>query len=132
MIGARLIKLCGVAVICAVCALVLKRVKSGLAFAVGIGAGIVISLSLIQSIEPIITQMQRLMELGGAFEYAEPMLKAIGVAVVTQIAVGICSECEEKSIANGIELAGRVEILVLCLPLLEKIIGYAIELISFE
>lgn len=132
MIGARLIKLCGAAIVCAVCALFLRRAKSGLAFAVGIGAGLLISLAIVQSIEPIVEQMRRLMELGGAFEYAEPMLKAIGVAVITQIASGICSECEEKSIASGIELAGKVEILVLCIPLVEKIIGYAIELISFE
>ncbi len=63
-------------------------------------------------------------------EYAELMLKGLGVAVITRICASVCREAGRGGIADYVELAGRLEILLLCLPLMSRIIGAASELFS--
>ena len=122
----------GVSVICAISALLLKRAKSDIAFGVVVAAMLCIFFFLLNSFDPILSSIIDLISLGEASEYAEPMLKALGIAFITQIASEICSECGEKSIGNGVEFAGKIEILLLCIPLVEKMIGYAMELVSLK
>ena len=62
--------------------------------------------------------------------WAKPLLKALGIAVLTQISSDLCRECGEASIASSVEMIGKIEILLLSIPLIEKIMALAQELIS--
>ena len=61
---------------------------------------------------------------------AEFLLKALGIAVLTQCCAELCRESGESGVANGVELAGKVEILLLALPLIAEILSTARELLS--
>ncbi len=61
-------------------------------------------------------------------DYATIMLKGLGVAVITRICASVCRETSRGAIAEYVELAGRLEILLLCLPLMSRILGAAAEL----
>ena len=125
-----LAKVCALAVLCAICAMLLKNIRSELSFAVGIAGGVLLSILILKAAEPIIEELRSITEFADAQEYVLLMLKALGVAAVTQIAAGVCAECGERGLASGVELAGKLEILALCLPMLSRVIGYAAELIS--
>ncbi len=58
--------------------------------------------------------------LGG---YAAVLLSALGIAILSQSVADICRECRESSIAGYVELAARLEILGLCLPLVEDVLA---------
>ena len=51
-----------------------------------------------------------------------PLLKAVGLAVVTEIVSGICTDAGEGAMAKNIELAGKVGILLLAIPLATQIV----------
>lgn len=130
--GAEIAKVCGLGVVCAFSALVLKRTKSELSFAVAVGASVLLFLYALRALEPLTQEMLALFSLTGVSELLSPILKALGVAILTHISSGICGDCGETRIADSIELVGKLEILLLSLPLIKNIIGYAMELISLE
>ena len=62
--------------------------------------------------------------------YLTVMLKALGIAILCATCGDVCRECGSGSVAFGVELAGNLLILSLCLPILREILGYATSLLS--
>ncbi|MBE6601629.1 MAG: hypothetical protein E7637_03880 [Ruminococcaceae bacterium] len=62
--------------------------------------------------------------------YFEVLLKALGIAFLTQYAAELCRACGEGGLAHSVELVGKIEILLLCIPLMEKILHTAESLLS--
>ena len=127
-----MIKMCGVALICAVSAYLLKRLKSELSFAVGIVATLIFFGYSLGFVEPVISEISVFLSIGEVSDYYIPIIKSLGVAVIVQIVSGVCDDCGEGRISDGVVLAGKFEMLYICFPLIKKILGYAIELISLE
>ena len=63
-------------------------------------------------------------------EYAKVMLKGLGAAFLTHICALTCRECGKPALADTVELAGKLEIFILCIPLIKNIIEAATELIN--
>ena len=63
-------------------------------------------------------------------EYAAIMLKGLGAAILTHICALTCRECGKPSLADTVELAGKLEIFILCLPLIKKISETAAALLE--
>ena len=51
------------------------------------------------------------------------LLKALGLAFLTEITAGICRDSGEAGLASWVEMAGRIEILLLSLPLVKDVLG---------
>lgn len=79
---------------------------------------------------PLVTYLKTLTESAGIEGYAEFLFKALGITILTQCCADLCRESGESGIANGVELAGKAEILVLALPLIAEILSTARELLS--
>ena len=79
---------------------------------------------------PLLQYLRTLLGMGSASPYAEILFKALGIAVLAQIAASVCRDCGENSVADGIELLGRIELLLLSLPLIAEILSAAQELLS--
>ena len=65
------------------------------------------------------------------YEYLEIIIKALAIAYVTQISSELCRDCGEVGIATGIETVGKIEIIILSLPLINNIVAMSEELISW-
>ena len=61
-------------------------------------------------------------------EYIEIMIKAMSIAYITQISSDVCRDCGESNIASGIDVIGKIEILIIGLPLIDKVITLSEEL----
>ena len=83
-------------------------------------------------ITPLTDYLQQLSELSGMSESARLLIKALGIAWLTQCCADICRESGESGAANGVELAGKVELLLLALPLLNKVLEVVSELLSLQ
>lgn len=79
---------------------------------------------------PLLSYVRGLMEATAIKPYAELLLRALGVALLSEIAGGICRECKETTVGSFVEMAGRLEILILCLPLMEEILESVKGLLS--
>ena len=111
-------------------AVIVKQWKSDFVPLIRLGMTVLFAVSLLTAISPLISYIRELMTLGGIAAYAEPLLKALGIGILTQCCADICRDCGESSIGTGVETVGKAEILCLCLPLLREISEVAKSLLS--
>ncbi len=55
----------------------------------------------------------------------ETMLKALGIAATAQITADICRTAGEPTVASHVEIIGKMEILLLALPLAARLLSFA-------
>lgn len=91
---------------------------------------ILLSTVVLSLAAPLVSYLKNLTESVGISAYAEFLFKALAIAILTQLCAELCRESGETGAANGVELAGKVEILLLCLPLINEILSTAKELLS--
>ncbi len=63
--------------------------------------------------------------------YLNPVLKTIGVAYLTSFGAQISREAGEEAISGVIELAGKLVILLIALPLLQAILHTLFGILGF-
>lgn len=79
---------------------------------------------------PLVAFLSELIKNDALASYAGLLLKALGIAVMTQCCAELCRECGESAAANGMELIGKIELLLLSLPLVNEILSGAESLLS--
>lgn len=63
-------------------------------------------------------------------KYTEIIIKSLGICYITQLASDSCSDAGQTTIANKVELAGKVSIILISLPLFLDLVDIALKLIS--
>ena len=129
---AELLKLCGVALVCAFAAVLLKRLKGDLSPLLRIGGLTVLLCAVALGIGEVFSELLSSIGANGANAYAEVLFKALGIAFVTKISADICRDLGESGFAEGVGLGGRLAILSLCIPLVGELISYASEMLKLE
>lgn len=124
------LKLCMLAVTALALALLIKQWKTDFVPYVRLAVALTFSILLVSTAAPLVDLIQTLMQSTAVSGYATIMLKALGVSILTQCCSEICKECGENGISTGVELAGKIEILLLCVPLINEILTLASELMS--
>ncbi|MBU5265299.1 stage III sporulation protein AD [Virgibacillus proomii] len=103
--------------------LILKNVNQTFAFFVILITGIIIFISVIQQINSI---FQLIKTLGTKAQvdgmYLETILKIIGIAYITELGASITKDAGLASVASKIELAGKIFILLLAIPIITAVI----------
>ena len=127
------VKVCFFAIVCTVTAVMLKQYRPDYAFLVRVASTVGISAAAVALAMPIIVYINSIFDggLGENYAYVGNVIKALGVAVLTQICADVCRDCGEGSAAAGVELMGRVEILLLCIPMFEAVISTVTEVLSW-
>lgn len=123
-------RLAAVAVAAALCALVVRKTAPELGLVLSLCAGAV----LLWGAWEALTEVDRLWEsLGSAAgmtpALVTPVVKAVGVAILTRLTVQVCKDAGEGGIAGFVELAGTLIGLALCVPLLELVLGEIMKLL---
>ena len=125
------IKICAFALISAVVYAVVSNMSSSLSFGVKLLATVLLCGAAVIAIEPVVRRVYELSELGGGVvEYADVVIRALGISLLAHISAEVCRDSKESSVANAVILAAKIEILILCLPLVDKIISYASDILG--
>ncbi len=66
----------------------------------------------------------------GFEEYLSVLLKALGITLAVQLTSELCRDMGASSLASNLELVGRVELLLLALPLIKELAGIASDIIK--
>ena len=85
---------------------------------------------LIASAKPLLALLETLSKGSGASPYVETILKGLGIAILTQISSDICRDSGEGTLATHIETVGKLELLLLCIPLIKEILATAEKLLE--
>jgi stage III sporulation protein AD len=126
-----LLSACMLALLGVCAALVIKQWKADFVPLVRVAIGVGMGILIFSALSPLITYLQGLIAQSDVqAAQGELLLKALGIALLTQACADICRESGEGGAASAVELTGKVEILLLCLPLLEEILLAARELLN--
>lgn len=119
----------GVGVICAVCTLLLKELRSPLASFVPLLGGVLLLLSVLTRVTPVLDFAQTLSEAlpEGLFASAGKVLAA---GILCSLGADICSELGAPSLGAHLTLVGKIEILLLSLPVLKELFSRVEALLS--
>ena len=96
-----------------------------------LAATAIIILLVFTYISPIVETVNDLMTSSGlGYQYSEILFKALGICYITQFAYDICKDSNENAIATQVELAGKIALLILSLPLFKSLIEIVTKLTS--
>ena len=123
----------GITVVAAFLAVLLRRYHPEYSMAIGLITGILVLALLLTQVAPVVGRLQTLLDSSSLpSEYGLILFKALGVCLLTQLAADACRDAGENAMAEKAELAGKVFLLLLALPLFEKIAELAVQLINGE
>lgn len=128
----ELIRVCALALVCSVGALILKGINSQSVSALRVCGVVAVFGTAVGAVGVIFSQTAELIDVSIVGEYAVLMLKALGLAMLSGIGADICRDCGESSVATGVETVGNLSIISLCIPLFSELIGYAQDLLEMS
>lgn len=122
----------GLAVVAAALVTVIRQKTPEHALMLSVAAGVVILLWILQAGIPLFDQVRDLFtQTAGVQSGAvEILFKSLGICFVVQIACDACRDLGESAIAAKVEMAGKISVLVLALPLFQQILEIVARLIG--
>lgn len=125
-----IIKICGVALIGLVCVSVMRGAKNELSGFVSAATGLVLIGSSLAVLYPVISYISEISENTDFAVYIETILKALGIAVISESASDMCRDCGESAIASKVEFAAKACIMLLSLPVVKSLLSLAFEVLE--
>ncbi len=110
--------------------LILKEQKPVFAFSITVIVGAIIFLFLIGQIQSIFQLLHNLATNANInIVYVETILKIIGIAYIAEFGAQITRDAGQSAIASKIELAGKIIIIGMAIPILKVIIETVLGLL---
>lgn len=110
--------------------IIVKEVQPNLALIIVLVASIVLFIQIIEQIRLIITFIESLASRASIHSYyVTTIFKIIGIAYIVEISANLTKDSGLTSLASKIELAGKIFILLLALPIIQAVIEIIIQFI---
>ena len=122
-----IVSICFIGIFASISALSIKKHTPEISTILAIGAGVLIFTAIISKVLPVIEELQILINVS---EYGSILLKTVGICFLCQFAGDCCRDSGQSSLASRVELAGRAAILIIAMPMFEKLISVAVGLIN--
>ncbi len=107
----------------AVICVILKQYKPEFSTALAIGFSVILLLYLLSRITPIVKALESLASQSGIpTEFFSAVTKALGISILVGLSCDSCVDAGQNSLASNIELAGKIAIVLLCIPLIGEIV----------
>lgn len=119
-----MLKIAAVAIIAAICVAVVKKNVQELGLVLSLMAGVLIlsfALSAIGSVRDLLESLADTAGLEPAI--LAPIIKTVGIAIITRVTAEICRDAKESGIASFVETAGAATALYLALPLVRAVLN---------
>ena len=122
----------GLALVGLVALLVLRQYKPEWAVFIRMAVTVVSMGIILTMAGTVIAYVTELTEGTGALDGAtwSLMLRALGIAFLTETAASICRDSGEASLAGWVETAGKLEILLLSFPLIRTVLDTVAALLG--
>nr|WP_305148256.1 stage III sporulation protein AD [Bacillus paralicheniformis] len=126
----EIVQIVGLGMIATFLSLIVKEQKPTFAFMIVVFAGCTIFLFLVDQVYEIIRMIEKIAANANInMMYVETILKIIGIAYIAEFGAQLTKDAGQGAIASKIELAGKILILVMAVPILTVIIETIIGLI---
>ena len=118
------LKILGFAIISVILIVVLKEQKKEIALIMTIFACVILMLFAMTKMESVIGVIESLINKSGINkDFFLIILKVTGIAYLIEFGKNICIDAGQKSIATKLEMAGKVIILTISLPVISALVN---------
>ena len=125
------VSLAALAVVIALLAVVVRQYKAEYGMAVGVAGGILLLLLVIAQMSGLFDSLSDMIDrVGIRQEWLTLLLKALGICYLTQFASDCCRDAGETALASKAELAGRVAVVLLALPMLAQPLENIVDMLA--
>ena len=116
--------LIGMGMIAAVTAVILRQHRPEFAMLVSVAAGVFIFGGIISGMRPVVNQVRDIFALTSMPQgNIQVIFRALGICFLTQIACDACKDAGENAIGAKVELAGKITVMAISLPLFGQVLG---------
>ena len=127
----NILGLCVAVIIAAVLSVMLKKYNPEISMLVAVGAGGVVFALILSKISPALNQVNSLLTRAGMpVEYGGILLKSLGICFLCQFSSDACKDAGQSALASKVELAGKLMIVLIALPMIEDITQTAVGIIG--
>jgi stage III sporulation protein AD len=127
---ADVLKVVGVGVAAAILLSLLRRERPEMAVILSLGAGLALLIYVLPSIGQVTTLLGALSTRAHVrLLYFDNVLRIIGIAYLAEFGAHVARDAGETAIAAKVELAAKVLILVLALPIVSAILDLVLKLL---
>ena len=103
---------------------VIKKYNGEFSLFISLGASLLIMGGVLTAVYPLINLISELTDIiDTEAEYTAILMKALAVCYITQLASDCCRDSGETAIAGKVDFAGKIAVLLISVPLFEKLIG---------
>lgn len=121
----------GVCMLAAVATLFIKRYAPEYALLVSVVSGAAILVFLLALASGVLSDAEEIFNVSDLDNSLFLLvLKALGICYLTDFGADTCRDFGQTSLASKVELAGKISVVVLTLPLIKQILSAAVELIG--
>lgn len=126
-----MIKVAGITIIALILIILIKDTKREFAVILTIATVILLFISIANDFREIAEKLYSLSAGAGSINsYISLMMKILGIALVSQFVVDLCRDSGENALASQTEIAAKVIMLVITLPLFETVINIVTGLLK--
>ena len=121
----------GIALVTTCICVLLKQWNPEISMMAALLCGILIFGIILVTLTPVLDTIGKLVA-GVEFDsgYLSVVLKSLGICYVTQLAADTCRDSGYSSIASKVELAGKVSVIVIAMPLFTNLVQLSVGLIQ--
>lgn len=126
----EIVQVVGLGLIATMLVVILREYRPDLAMQVSIAAGALVMLLVLNRITGALNVItETAVSAGINLVYLHTLLRVIGIAYLAEFGAQVCRDAGENSIASRVELAAKVIILVMAVPIIVEIMESVLRLI---
>ncbi|MBP3597175.1 MAG: hypothetical protein J6J60_07260 [Clostridia bacterium] len=126
-----LIKIIGIGFITVILTIILKEYRKDFAIYIILIGGALILYFSFETLVNIVNFLKDLSVKGKIDNsFISLLLKITGISILSEFAVSVCKDCGEASIANKIDLGGKILVISLSIPVIGNALEQLLSLLS--
>lgn len=123
-------KVIGIAFVAVIVISLIKNYRPEFAIYASIITGAIILIMVVNELTPIVSMLKNLSDkMGVSSKFFAILLKITGIAYLTEFGANVCKDSGESAVASKVELAGKILIISLSIPILLALMETLFELI---
>lgn len=120
----------GLALVAAVLLMVVRQQRPELGLLLSLAAGVLIFLLVLGKISGVVALLEELATAARVDRlYLTTLLKIIGVSYIAEFGAQVCRDAGEQAVASRVELAAKVLIVVLAMPIVVAVLESVMRLL---
>lgn len=125
-----IIKIIGIGIVSLIIIIIIKQYRPEFALYISIIAGIIMFFIVADKFSGIIdllTSISNKTNLNS--EFLKILIKITGIAILSEFAISICKDSGEVAIANKIDLAGKIIIISISIPIISSLLENVLKIL---